>query len=95
MYEQPFSSFTANKKKRYYTPQFSEMAAVTVRRFAWAVGLPMTSAVDLIIKALPSIMQASKVCHVCRDKTKCSLCIFNPQLRRQEESVRSGVSLCQ
>jgi hypothetical protein len=87
MYEMPFPKFTAKNQKRFYSPQFSEMASVSVRRFAWAVGLPMTSAVDLIAKVLPSIVQASKVCQLCKDKTKCKGCTFNSSFTPQEQNA--------
>jgi len=64
-------------QKRYYTPQFSEKAAVTVRRLAWALGVPMPKAVDQIISLLPSLFSPSVVCPQCKDKTKCQYCGFN------------------
>ena len=68
-----------NIKKRYYTPQFSEMASVTVRRLAWALNLSMPKAVDIIIKELSSAFSSSVVCPQCKDKTKCKVCGFNQQ----------------
>jgi len=64
-------------KKRFYTPQFSEMACVSVRRLAWALGVSMPKAIDIIIKELSSAFSSSFVCPQCKDKTKCSLCGFN------------------
>jgi hypothetical protein len=80
-------SMNNTNHKRYYSPQFSELASVSVRRFAWAVGLPMTSAVDLIAKVLPSIVQASKVCKLCKDKTKCKGCAFNSAFTPEEQNA--------
>jgi hypothetical protein len=37
-----------------YAPNFSELAAVTVRRLAWAMGANMGQAVDVLVKALPA-----------------------------------------
>jgi len=68
-----------NDKKRFYTPQFSEMACVTVRRFAWALNLSMPKAVDIIISELSSAFSSSVVCPQCKDKTKCVVCGFNQQ----------------
>ena len=34
-----------------YGPNFSELAAVTVRRLAWAMGANMGQAVDVLVKA--------------------------------------------
>jgi hypothetical protein len=33
-------------QKRFYSPRFSELSAVSVRRLAWALGLSMPKAVD-------------------------------------------------
>ena len=46
--------------KRFYTPQFSETASVSVRRFAWFLNKPMTQAVEKIILLLPFILDSSK-----------------------------------
>ena len=72
--------------KRYYTPQFSALASVSVRRLAWAMGKPMSAAVDRIVKLLPYIVDSSKVCNVCKDKTKCQGCVFHiPRLSTDEQ----------
>jgi len=64
-------------KKRFYTPQFSEMACVSVRRLAWALGVSMPKAIDIIVKELSSAFSSSFVCPQCKDKSKCGLCGFN------------------
>jgi hypothetical protein len=33
-------------QKRFYSPQFSEVSAVSVRRLAWSLGVSMPKAVD-------------------------------------------------
>jgi hypothetical protein len=60
-----------------YSPQFSELAAVTVRRLAWALQVSMPKAVDSAVSALPSLFPPSLVCPLCKDATKCSLCAFS------------------
>jgi recombinational DNA repair protein RecR len=62
--------------KRYYSPQFSAHSTISVRRLAWALGIPMTKAVDHIVKLLPSVFDPSKVCLSCKDITKCKECAF-------------------
>jgi hypothetical protein len=57
-----------------YSPNFSELAAVTIRRLAWAMGSNMGLAVDVLVKALPAFINTEKVCGSCKDKTKCSAC---------------------
>jgi len=57
-----------------YAPKFSEIAAVTVRRLAWAMGANMGQAVDVLVKALPAFIKTEEICKLCRDKTKCAAC---------------------
>ena len=59
-----------------YSPNFSELAAVTVRRLAWAMGADIGQAVDVLVKYLPAFINAEKVCALCKDKTKCTACAF-------------------
>jgi hypothetical protein len=66
-------------KKRFYTPQFSEMACVSVRRLAWALGVSMPKTIDIIVKELSSAFSSSFVCPQCKDKSKCGLCGFYQQ----------------
>jgi hypothetical protein len=40
-----------------YSPNFSELAAVTVRRLAWAMDADMGQAVDVLVKALPAYIK--------------------------------------
>jgi hypothetical protein len=74
-----------SEKWSYYSPQFSEMSAVSVRRLAWALGIPMTSTVEYMVKNMPFIIDSKKVCDSCRDKTKCEPCVFRPLLTEQAE----------
>jgi len=67
----------ATKEKAYYTPQFSAMACITVRRLAWSLGLSMPKTLDKIIKALPLLYTPSVVCKLCKDNSRCNLCGFN------------------
>jgi hypothetical protein len=66
-------------RKRFYSPQFSELATVTVRRLAWALGVSMPKAVDEMVGLLPSVVCSSVICPQCRDKSKCAVCGFNRQ----------------
>jgi hypothetical protein len=68
-----------NNQKRYYSPQFSALAAVSVRRLAWALGKPMPAAVDHMVSLLPSLVDPSKVCLSCQDTSRCSSCVFRQQ----------------
>lgn len=57
-----------------YSPNFSELAAVSIRRLAWAMGANMGQAVDVLVKALPAFINTEKICTACKDKTKCTAC---------------------
>jgi hypothetical protein len=51
------------------------------------MGKPMTTAVDLIVKLMPTIMDSAKVCLACRDKTKCQSCIFGKLATEQDQAA--------
>ncbi len=59
-----------------YTPELSLKSSCTLRRIAWALGVPMTQAIERVFEHLPSILDRNKVCIACRDPTKCSQCAF-------------------
>ena len=59
-----------------YSPDFSELAAVTVRRLAWAMKGNMGQAVDAMVFLLPGCINTEKVCSSCKDNSKCKACIF-------------------
>ena len=63
--------------KRSYTPQFSRMATIAVRRLAWAISRNMVKTVDAIILLLPRLLDKSAVCTACQDNTVCKYCVFN------------------
>jgi len=75
-------------QKRYYTPQFSLSAVVSVRRLAWALGVPMPKAVDLMVQSLPSIKDPSRVCLSCQDQSACSNCAFSKHSTVQEVTAK-------
>jgi hypothetical protein len=62
-----------------YSPSFSELAAVSIRRLAWAMNKNMGLAVDLMVLLLPANIKTEKVCAACKDTSKCSACIFKAE----------------
>jgi hypothetical protein len=70
-----------------YSPNFSKIAAVSVRRLAWAMGSNMELAVDVMVKSLPAFINAEKVCSSCKDKTKCSACAFQNSGEMPEKAL--------
>jgi hypothetical protein len=79
--------------KRFYSPPFSEMATVSVRRLAWCLGVPMTATVDHIIQFLPSVVDPSKVCLSCQDNTRCKCCIFGSLGNKQNPAAALAAGL--
>jgi hypothetical protein len=81
-------------QKRYYSPQFSQSAAVSVRRLAWALGKPMPATVDLMVQLVSSIVDQEKVCLACKDKTRCLACgFFNPLAPHQRVTLLAPLGL--
>jgi hypothetical protein len=64
---------------------------VSVKRVSWAIGKPMPSVIDLMVKLLPSIINSSKVCLLCQDKSKCQTCIFSKHIDPEEFTVLEAV----
>ncbi len=62
--------------KMAYMPELSYESSCTLRRLAWAMGIPMTKAIEEVFSYLPGIVDKKKVCEECRDKTKCQECAF-------------------
>jgi hypothetical protein len=79
-------SMNNKSEKRYYSPQFSEVASVSVRRLAWALGMPMTETIDYVVKNLPftNLTEPLQVCTSCKDKTRCKVCSFRNPISEQE-----------
>ena len=75
------------ESKWFYSPQFSEIASVSVRRFAWFLNKPMTQAIEKIIQLLPFIM-SSKVCQACKDSRKCNNCAFSIKKLSEDEQYK-------
>ena len=62
--------------KMAYTPELSQKHSCTLRRIAWALNMPMTKAIEEVFDYLGVVMNRVIVCNACRDKTKCSTCVF-------------------
>jgi len=79
-----------NGKKRYYSPQLSEKACITIRRLAWAFNVSMPKAIDIIINELSTAFSASVVCPQCQDKTKCEVCGFYQNPVEEKEVLENA-----
>jgi hypothetical protein len=69
-----------------YCPNLSRAASGSVRRLAWALGKPMTRTLEAIIKALPLLVEPSRVCAKCKDSKLCKQCVFGPGFSFEEAS---------
>jgi hypothetical protein len=54
-----------------YTPELSYKSSGMLRRVAWAANAPMTRVMEDLIRLIPIIFDADKVCAACRDKFFC------------------------
>ena len=76
----------------FYTPRFTSLPSITIKRFAWAIGKPMTKTISIIARLLPYMVNLEKVCKACKakskkEKTQCKekYCAFyNPQPTDEE-----------
>ena len=59
-----------------YTPELSQKYSCTLRRIAWALGVPMTVAINIVIDHTTKAIDGSKVCAACKDKSRCQECAF-------------------
>lgn len=60
-----------------YTPELSQKHSCTLRRIAWTLGMPMTEAIEEVFDYVGKVIDKAKVCEACRDKTRCSSCVFS------------------
>ena len=60
-----------------YTPELSRKHSCTLRRIAWALGMPMTKAIEVVLDYVVNVVDSNKVCESCKDKTRCRDCVFN------------------
>jgi len=60
-----------------YTPELSNYQSCTLRRIAWALGIPMTKAMNEMVEYISSVIDKRRVCAACKDKSKCNTCAFN------------------
>jgi hypothetical protein len=66
-----------------YTPELSVKSCCTLRRIAWAAGLPMTKAINQVFELIPEVIDKKSVCAACKDVSKCAVCGFS-QIKKQD-----------
>jgi len=60
-----------------YTPELRQDYSGTLRRLAWALDLPMTTALEEVIFQIAREVNHALVCKACRDPSFCERCLFN------------------
>ena len=70
-----------------YSPKFTELAAVSVRRLAWAMGTDMVKTMDIMAQLLSKFFDSKKVCALCQDKSKCSSCAFHESCETPKKAL--------
>lgn len=71
-----------------YTPELSQQDSATLRRIAWALGMPMTMAMEQVMEEAARRIDPRKVCEACKDKTQCSTCVFGPDTPKNIEETK-------
>ena len=59
-----------------YTPELSQKHSRTLRRIAWALGIPMTKAIEVVLDYVVNAVDSKKVCESCKDRSRCRDCVF-------------------
>jgi len=60
-----------------YTPELPTVYSGALRRLAWAMQVPMTTAIEEIIEYSARVVDRGRVCTACKDNSFCEHCIFN------------------
>jgi hypothetical protein len=67
--------------------QFSDMACISLERFAWALNVNMPTAVDLLLKFASYYVEKSEICFSCKDNDKCNQCVFSKPLSEEDLTI--------
>ena len=77
-----------------YTPELSQRSSATLRRIAWALGIPMTQAIERVMEGSVHTVDRNKICVSCKDTTKCEGCAFysltTMQVNEQTNPLKSS-----
>jgi hypothetical protein len=74
-------------QKMVYTPKMSLETSEIIRRLAWSLNIPMTKAVERLVKALAVITDPTKICIACKDKSICKTCIFSRHFTEEDKTA--------
>lgn len=60
-----------------YTPELNQRDSGTLRRIAWALDVPMTTALERVMEHIGATLDNQKVCDSCKDSSFCGDCTFH------------------
>ena len=70
-----------------YTPELSQRHSGALRRIAWALGIPMTMAMEFIFDHAGQMLDGKRICDACRDRSRCCDCVFNHKQQIKSPSL--------
>jgi len=70
-----------------YTPELSQRHSGALRRIAWVLGIPMTTAMAYIFDHTGQLLDGKKICEACRDRSHCSDCVFNHKQQMKSSTI--------
>jgi len=59
-----------------YSPELPNAHSAALRRIAWAMGKPMTRAIQGMIEFVIKTIDPTNICGVCKDNAKCETCMI-------------------
>jgi hypothetical protein len=76
-----------------YTPELDQVHSGILRRIAWALSVPMTTAIQTVIRsAATAIVSPEKACTACRDNSFCDRCPFQEVHTGKETGHRESTN---
>ena len=70
-----------------YTPELSQDYSGVLRRIAWALDLPMTTALEEVIFQIGREVDHKLICKACRDNSFCEKCLFNGKAKVMQHNT--------
>ena len=71
-----------------YTPELTQDYSGALRRIAWALDLPMTTAIEEVIFQVSREVDKKLICKACRDDSFCGRCLFKGNFKGKEGGVQ-------
>jgi hypothetical protein len=70
-----------------YTPELNQSESAVLRRIAWACEMPMTKTISHLLNHIVAILDSTKICCACRDKSFCKKCAFAPENSKEPKTI--------